>query len=191
MELGRQPAPAASEPLICRMRDPLFASAWLGRRRVPLACWWARAVELSTLTSQTTSPIASERVCACASTRSRVPSRRQPVQPVSAGLPRTVAVGQIAPGRTSAQLPQDTIDHRAMIAPLAATPTHRQQWRDEPPSFLRQLAASDHVTTLFPSAFSTKVAHLVLSVGSIRRFYPSGQHYASGTACNPCTASLY
>src|SRR5262245_8639038 len=44
-----------------------------------------------------------------------------------------------------------------------------RQWRDEPPSFLRQLAASDQVTALLPSAFSTRIAQLVLSVGSIRR----------------------
>src|SRR5689334_25386108 len=77
VELGRQAAAAASQPLVVRMLDPLFTSARLGRRRAPLACWWARAVELSTLTSQTTSPAASERVWAWARLRSQVPSRRQ------------------------------------------------------------------------------------------------------------------
>jgi len=63
VELGRQPAPTAPELLVGRVDDPLFSSARLRRRRAPLACWWARAVELSTRTSQTTSPTASERVC--------------------------------------------------------------------------------------------------------------------------------
>lgn len=64
VKLGGQSSPAASKPFIDRVVDPLFMSAWLGRRRAPLACWWARAVELSTLTSQMTSPTASERVWA-------------------------------------------------------------------------------------------------------------------------------
>jgi hypothetical protein len=77
VELGRQAAPTAPEPFVGRMVDPLFASARLGRRRAPLACWWARAVELSTLTSQITSPTASDFICAWARIRSQVPSRRQ------------------------------------------------------------------------------------------------------------------
>lgn len=77
MHLARQPAAAAPESLVGEVADPFFSSARLGRRRAPLACWWARAVVLSMLTSQTTSPTASERVCACASIRSQVPSRRQ------------------------------------------------------------------------------------------------------------------
>jgi hypothetical protein len=77
MDLARQPAAAASASLVGWVLDPFFSSAQLGRRRAPLACWWARAVELSMLTSQTTSPTASDRVWACASIRSQVPSRRQ------------------------------------------------------------------------------------------------------------------
>jgi hypothetical protein len=77
MELGCQSTAAAPESLVGRVADPFFSSARLGRRRAPLACWWARAVVLSMLTSQTTSPAASERVCTCARMRSQVPSRRQ------------------------------------------------------------------------------------------------------------------
>jgi hypothetical protein len=39
MELGGQPSPATPKPFISRVLDPLFTSAWLGRRRAPLACW--------------------------------------------------------------------------------------------------------------------------------------------------------
>jgi hypothetical protein len=81
VELGGQSAPAAPEYLVGRMLDSLFTSAQLGRCRAPLVWSWARAVELSMLTSQVTSqvtsPTASERVCACARIRSQVPSRRQ------------------------------------------------------------------------------------------------------------------
>ena len=77
MDFARQPATAVPESLVGGVADPFFSSARLGRRRAPLAWWCARAVELSTLTSQTTSPTASDRVCACARIRSQVPSRRQ------------------------------------------------------------------------------------------------------------------
>jgi transposase len=71
--LNQQPAPVAGCLSICT----LFTSARIGRRRAPLAWWWARTVELSMLISQTTSPTASERVWTCARIRSHVPSRRQ------------------------------------------------------------------------------------------------------------------
>lgn len=77
MHFARQPAAAAPESLVGGVVDPFFSSARLGRRRAPLACWWARVVELSMLTSQMTSPTASDLVCACARIRSQVPSRRQ------------------------------------------------------------------------------------------------------------------
>jgi hypothetical protein len=63
MKLGRQPAAAAPKPLIDGVGNPFFSSARLRRRRAPLAWWWARAVELSMLTSQTTSPTAADLAC--------------------------------------------------------------------------------------------------------------------------------
>lgn len=39
VEFGRQSAATTSEPFIARMLNPLLISAWLGRRRAPLACW--------------------------------------------------------------------------------------------------------------------------------------------------------
>ncbi len=36
MELGGQPSSAAPKPFLGRMLDPLFTSAWLGRRRAHL-----------------------------------------------------------------------------------------------------------------------------------------------------------
>jgi hypothetical protein len=77
VQLGRQPAAAAPERLVLGMRDPLFASCLLGLRRAPAACWCARAMVLSTLTSHSTSPAASLLVWASASSRSQVPSLRQ------------------------------------------------------------------------------------------------------------------
>lgn len=38
VQLGRQPSTAPSQSLVGRVLDPLFTSAWLGRRRAPLAC---------------------------------------------------------------------------------------------------------------------------------------------------------
>jgi hypothetical protein len=64
VHLARQSSPATSDRLVRRMEDPLFTSRWLGLRRAPAACWWARATVLSTLTSHSTSPTASDSVCA-------------------------------------------------------------------------------------------------------------------------------
>jgi hypothetical protein len=41
-------------------------------------------------------------------------------QPVVAGLPRAVALGQIAPGGAGAQHPEDAVENLAMILVLAA-----------------------------------------------------------------------
>jgi hypothetical protein len=77
MQLGRQPSPAPPERLVLRVGDPLFASSRLGARRAPAACWCAREIVLSTLTSHITSPAASEFICTWANSRSQVPSRLQ------------------------------------------------------------------------------------------------------------------
>jgi hypothetical protein len=50
VHLARQSSPATSDRLVRRMEDPLSTSRWLGLRRAPAACWWARATVLSTLT---------------------------------------------------------------------------------------------------------------------------------------------
>jgi hypothetical protein len=51
------------------------------------------------------------------------------IEPLRTGLPRSVAYWQIAPGRARAQLPQDPIDHRAMIPPLDSPPPAPRQQR--------------------------------------------------------------
>jgi hypothetical protein len=43
-------------------------------------------------------------------------------KPVMPGLPRSVPLGQVPPGRAGAQLPEDAVDHPAMVTPLAAAP---------------------------------------------------------------------
>lgn len=81
------------------------------------------------------------------------------IQAVRARLPRPVALRQIAPGRYGPQFPQDTVNHCAMIPPLAATPARGQQPRDDTPRLFRYLPASNQLTTLFQSASSTRAAH--------------------------------
>ena len=95
------------------------------------------------------------------------------VESVSAGLPRTVAVGQITPRHTRAQLPQDSVDHRPVVAPLPATLplTPREQRCDGVPRLLRQLASSSH---------SIPILCLVQNEGNlsrlIRQASPAGTH---------------
>lgn len=79
MELRRQSAPGASESMVGRfgvdaagrfsLESPLF--------RAPAACWCARAMVESTLTSQVISPSASARAWSCLRIRFQVPSRCQ------------------------------------------------------------------------------------------------------------------
>lgn len=80
MELGRQSAPGASESVVGR-----FGVAAAGRFslespfffRAPAACWCARAMVESTLTSQVISPSASARAWSWLRIRFQVPSRCQ------------------------------------------------------------------------------------------------------------------
>src|SRR5262249_18065016 len=122
MKLGSQPTPTASEPFINRVLDPLFTSAWLGRRRAPLACWWARgsgAVYIDLPNDRAHRIRAGLRI----SQNPVSGSIASPaVEPVCAGLPRPIPFGQITPRRARAQLPQDPIDHRPVVAPLPAAP---------------------------------------------------------------------
>jgi hypothetical protein len=81
------------------------------------------------------------------------------IQPVRARLPRPIALRQVPPGGASAQLPQDAVDHRAMVPPLPTPPARGQQGHDDAPRFLRQLPTSNQLATLFPVASRTRVAH--------------------------------
>jgi hypothetical protein len=66
-------------------------------------------------------------------------------QPFMRGFPRAVALGQVAPRGSGAQLPQDRVDHLAVITPPPAPALHRrQQWLDPGPCFLCQLATAYH-----------------------------------------------
>src|SRR5215218_432418 len=77
VELGGQPTPGAAERLGLVTDLPPLVSARAGRLRAPAACWWARTLLESTLTTHSNSPTASDLVWAWASSRSQVPSRRQ------------------------------------------------------------------------------------------------------------------
>src|SRR5215208_2256226 len=64
---------------------------------------------------------------------------------VVAGLPGTVAGGQVAPGRPGPELPQDAVYGRAVVLPLLASPAVRgQKRRDTLPRLVRQLAPLYH-----------------------------------------------
>lgn len=95
------------------------------------------------------------------------------VEPIRAGLPWPIPFRQVAPRRAGAQLPQDTVDDRAMIPPLAATLTARwEQGRYCAPRFLRQFPSSHHSAPPFC---------LALNEGStsqlIRQTDPSGANW--------------
>src|SRR5688572_14360264 len=77
VDLGGQPAPGAAKRLGLVTDLPPLVSARAGRLRAPAACWWARTLLESTLTTHSSSPTASDLVWAWASSRSQVPSRRQ------------------------------------------------------------------------------------------------------------------
>src|SRR5690348_13773073 len=131
MKLGSQPSPAAPKPLIVRMLDPPFYVGLAGptpRATGMLVSAGGRTVHADLPNHLT------DRV------RARLGMRQNPlpdpvaspaVEPVGAGLPGTIALRQVAPGRSGAQLPQDAVDHDAMLPPLPTTfPTRRQQWRN-------------------------------------------------------------
>ena len=66
-------------------------------------------------------------------------------EPVVAGLPGRVPRGQITPGRSSAQLPQDAVHHLAVVSPpAAASPVLRQQRRDPRLCLVGEIAPLDH-----------------------------------------------
>src|SRR5262245_17071903 len=66
-------------------------------------------------------------------------------QPFVPGLPRSVALRQVAPRCTGAQLPQNSVDHLAVITPLAAATTPRRQQRlDTRPRRVGQLPTPNH-----------------------------------------------
>ena len=66
-------------------------------------------------------------------------------QPLVSGLPRPVALGQVPPRCTGAQLPQDRVDHLAVITPPpTATLDRRQQRLDPCPGLIGQLPTPHH-----------------------------------------------
>src|SRR5215213_6743941 len=80
--------------------------------------------------------------------------RQQPVpgavllpaaKPLVAGLPGPIALGQVTPGCTGAQPPQDPVDRAAMVSPLPTrAPVWWQQRCDHRPGLIRQLTTSVH-----------------------------------------------
>src|SRR5262245_28055382 len=66
-------------------------------------------------------------------------------QPVVAGLPGAVPLGQIAPGRAGPQLPQDAVNDTAVVSPAAAALlVTRQQRCKLRPGGIGELPAADH-----------------------------------------------
>jgi site-specific DNA recombinase len=73
-----------------------------------------------------------------------------------ARLPRPVPLGEVPPGCTRPNLPQDAVDHSSVVGPLLATPPpSRQQRRDPRPGPVGQFAAPDH--NLAPLFASTRM----------------------------------
>jgi hypothetical protein len=84
-------------------------------------------------------------------------ARRPAPQPLMSRLPRAVTLRQIPPRRSRAQLPQDPIDHLAVIPPLATTtPTTWQQRPDPGPRRIRQLTPANHKQ---PTLANTRAIH--------------------------------
>jgi hypothetical protein len=98
------------------------------------------------LTSHSTSPTDRFRL--------RLSSGQEPIpRPVASpadeavvvGLPRAVALGQVAPGCAGPELPQDAVHDRAMVLPLLASPAVLgQKRRDALLHPVGQLAPSNH-----------------------------------------------
>jgi hypothetical protein len=82
------------------------------------------------------------------------------IEPIRARLPCTEALGQIAPWRPGAHLPQDPPDDGAVIPPLTATSsTCRQEWLNARPRPIRQLASTYHLASPRLACAATRVAH--------------------------------
>lgn len=76
------------------------------------------------------------------------------------GLPVAVPLRQVPPRGTGGQLPQDPVQHRAVIGPPAAPDRPRGQKRlDPPPRRIGQLMPSHHDTPSTHSQRSTSVKH--------------------------------
>ena len=130
---------------------PFLRSAWLGRFLAPLACWCARQMVLSTLTSPDEFALG---VCFALNVGEQtlpgtvsMPAN----EAIVAGLPRTVAFWYVAPGRASPQPPQDAVydpdGGHAIACPLRPFSGKREE--------IRCHAASDsspelRATSLYP-----------------------------------------
>lgn len=83
------------------------------------------------------------------------------IQAIRTGLPQSVALRQVALRRTGAQLPQDAVEDRAVIAPLTAALTARwQQGRTDIPRIHGQFPSLHRIATLFCPHPRTRVTHL-------------------------------
>jgi len=78
--------------------------------------------------------------------RTQVPSRRHPLESGKHGLPWSVALGEVTPGRTGVQDPKNPVDDRAVVTWRAAHLTGagplRKQNRDAIPLLVRQFVAA-------------------------------------------------
>jgi hypothetical protein len=74
---------------------------------------------------------------------------RPPPEPVITALPRAVTLRNLPPRRAGVQMPQDPIEHRAMITPPTPAPrfARRQQRLDLRPRLIGQFLPSDHLPT--------------------------------------------
>lgn len=72
-----------------------------------------------------------------------------PPQPLMTGLLRPIPFRQVPPRCPGPQLPQDPVDHLAVLPPPARPhPRLRQQRRDHRPRLVRQLTATHHQPTI-------------------------------------------
>ena len=68
-----------------------------------------------------------------------------------------IALGQIPPGHPGGQLPQDPVDHLAVVGPLATrAATFRQQRRDFGPGLIGEHTAADHATSHIKKLAATR-----------------------------------
>jgi hypothetical protein len=144
VDLGGQPAPGPAERLDRVVRDPLLRSLRVARLRAPAACWWAGTLLESTHTTHSSSPTASDLVWVWASSR----SQGRPFASGRSGQSRwsrAVALGEVPPGRTGPQLPEDGVDHGAVVTPAAAATLVAGQQRCQlRPGLVGELSAADH-----------------------------------------------
>jgi hypothetical protein len=104
------------------------------------------------------------------------------VQPLVGGLPRPVALGQVAPRGAGTQLPQGRIDRLAVVPPPAPDAGHgREQGLDPGPGIVGQLSAPHHSGMITETSEDPLTgapdAKVYLTSDAATRSSPGGEQY--------------